>query len=190
MKRFSKSPFHDVEARLREQRPEPRQEFLAALVDSVTPRRSRGRISARRTLLAAGFSAVVLASLAALGGVSYAASAVDQTARPFTAVARLVGINSSTHASHAVKVAKTLSKAVSSKSTSSRTVRGLTGNKGGDDEHGNNNNGHHGDEDDDQYKPGKGCGDKNHVHSEHNKCKGDGGGGHGDDGGHGKGGNH
>ena len=36
--------------------------------------------------------------------------------------------------------------------------------------HGNNNDENDG-ADDDEYKPGKGCGDKNHVHERENECK-------------------
>jgi hypothetical protein len=34
------------------------------------------------------------------------------------------------------------------------------------------------DADEDQYKPGKGCGDKNHVHRRHDECHNHGGHGH------------
>jgi hypothetical protein len=36
------------------------------------------------------------------------------------------------------------------------------------DSHGND--GHHAGDDDDQYRPGRGCGDKNHFHARHNEC--------------------
>ncbi len=36
-----------------------------------------------------------------------------------------------------------------------------------------------------QYRPGKGCGDKNHTHARHDECKDNGGGDHGGHGDHG-----
>jgi hypothetical protein len=64
----------DLERRLRSERPAPRAEFMSRLterIESAPHRRSSFRFG-----LAAAVSAVILVSLAAFGGLSYAASSV------------------------------------------------------------------------------------------------------------------
>ena len=62
--------FHELEGRLRAGRPQP----SAQLIKAISPRR---RQAPRRQIAFAGaFTAILVASLAAVGGVSYAAAAV------------------------------------------------------------------------------------------------------------------
>ena len=141
MRRFSRSPNKETETRLREHRPVPRPSFLAALVEEISPR-SHGRAGLPRTALAAALSAAILGVVAAFGGVGYAASAVKGA--DVTAVWRLVGV--SHPAKHHV-----------AKHHATASSRALVSSK---------DNGK-----DDQYKPGKGCGDKNHIHAREDECK-------------------
>jgi hypothetical protein len=166
VKRFRKSEYRDVEAELKKNRPQPRSDFLSALADRVesrAPGHARGRLA-----LAGALSVAMLATFALLGGIGYAASAVSAVAQ-VTKVARIVGVTHSAKAPASIFAARSTGARPSSQH----------------DEHGDNHHGGGGDNDgdDDEYKGGKGCGDKNHVHSEHNKCK-DGDHDHGDHGGH------
>ncbi len=76
----------DLERQLRRDRPEPRPEFLAMLSDRIEdrPRRRRG-VSARVALVGA-VSAVMLIAMSAVGGLSYAATAVQGVAAAAEAV--------------------------------------------------------------------------------------------------------
>jgi hypothetical protein len=75
----------EARERLRRARPEPRAEFLEMLAD-----RERARWRARRPrarfAFAGAFSVVVLVALAAVGGLGYAASAVNSASHAVTAV--------------------------------------------------------------------------------------------------------
>src|SRR4051812_16118295 len=64
---------NDLEARLRSQRPEPRQEFLASLADTVRSDRAK-RTPHLRVVFAGGLTAALLVALASFGGLGYAAS--------------------------------------------------------------------------------------------------------------------
>jgi hypothetical protein len=69
--------FKDIETRLRRQRPQPREEFLALLAQrhERRPRRVRARLA-----LVAAVTAAFAIPLAATGGVAYAKSAVGAVA--------------------------------------------------------------------------------------------------------------
>lgn len=77
----------DVGTMLRRARPEPRPEFLASLAERTRPERRPALVSAPRLALAGTLSAIVLAALASVGGLGYAASQVEEAAK---AVKRLV----------------------------------------------------------------------------------------------------
>jgi hypothetical protein len=75
----------DLERRLRRNRPEPRKEFLASMVERV----GRGRRSTAPRLrlgFAGALTAMIVVSLGAFGGLSYAASAVQSVAHVVTKV--------------------------------------------------------------------------------------------------------
>ena len=78
-----------------------------------------------------------------------------------TAVWQLVGV--SHPAKHHVATHHATAKKHSGTTASSRA---LASNNKGDDNGNNDDNGK-----DDEYKPGKGCGDKNHVHAREDECK-------------------
>ncbi len=101
----------ELDGWLRATRPEPTRELVGQLVGSITgPERRR---TTTRTLVAAGFSVVVLGALSLFGGIGYAASHTNAFVHTTFA-----------HPEHAEPVSAA----------------------------------------DDQYRPGKGCGDRNHVH--------------------------
>jgi hypothetical protein len=62
----------ELEARLRASRPEPRREFLDAIVGQFEPKRTGGVL---RVAFAAGLTVVGLVMLGAFGGIGYASSA-------------------------------------------------------------------------------------------------------------------
>ncbi|MFY9578220.1 MAG: hypothetical protein WAQ33_02745 [Gaiellaceae bacterium] len=70
-----------------------------------------------------------------------------------TAVLHLVGVSSSTSSND-------------SGNSGSSGERSSSKEKGNDNKKENDDNGK-----DDEYKPGKGCGDKNHVHAREDECK-------------------
>jgi hypothetical protein len=115
----------DLEVELRDNRPEPRPEFVQAVAQRVHAdgrRRSPGR---SRTAFAGALSALTLVALAAGGGLGYAASAVQT-------VVDQVG-----------RVASPTSSPTTQSQSPSQT----------------------------QYRPGKGCGDQNHLHDRKYQCK-------------------
>jgi hypothetical protein len=75
----------DVERMLKAARPEPPQDFFRA-AKSLVESRSTPRRAPLRVGLAVGVTAVAAASLAAFGGVGYAASAATSTAHAVSAV--------------------------------------------------------------------------------------------------------
>jgi hypothetical protein len=124
MKRLWKwSDDFDLEAELRAQRAEPRREFLDSLVQLVRRERPRSRYGSVRLAFGTGLTALMLIAFAAVGGISYAASAVEEAVSDVTEVVD-DGPTTETH-----------------------------------------------NPSDDQYRPGKGCGDKNHIHEREHQCK-------------------
>jgi hypothetical protein len=85
----------ELERELRARRPEPRHEFARALEHRVHQSRYRSPAPAFRLGLAAAVTAAMLVALAAVGGLSYAASTVTQVAQVAT---RLVQPQSQTGA--------------------------------------------------------------------------------------------
>jgi hypothetical protein len=75
----------DLERELRRNRPEPRPGFLASMVDRVgrEPRSTAPRL---RLGFAGALTAMIVVSLGAFGGLSYAASAVESVAHVVTKV--------------------------------------------------------------------------------------------------------
>jgi hypothetical protein len=162
VKRFWKSPNHDLESELRKHRPEPRSQFLASLAADVS--RQRGNRIGARVALAGALSVAMLAIFAGLGGMGYAANAAQQVVK-VTNVANVVSFSNAQN-----------NNSNNEKGNGGNAYHAGNGGNGGNGDNGDNggNNGHHDDDaDDDEYKPGKGCGDKNHVHSRHNECKDD-----------------
>ena len=96
----------------------------------------------------------MLTAFAVFGGVGYTSSAVKSI--DVSRLSQAVGHNGNNANS---------SNSASNNSQNNGNSVNASNAKHGDDE---------GDDDDaehDQYKPGKGCGDKNHVHERENECK-------------------
>jgi hypothetical protein len=113
----------DLEVRLRSDRPEPSAGFVDELIARIRAERSAFRPRSPRVVFAGAFTALLLAAFASVGGLSYAASALEQAA---DGVQQAIAPGSQ-----------------------------IIANSPGDD----------------QYKPGKGCGDKNHLHEKNADCK-------------------
>ena len=143
MKRFWQGEHHGVEAELRRYRPEPRTAFLAALSEDLQERMRRPRI-VRRAALVTALTVGMLTVFATFRGLGYAKSAANNAIH-VSKVERLVGI---THHSQSAN-------SHSPKGTSSP----VSATNGDNPVFG------------DQYRPGKGCGDKNHIHRRENECK-------------------
>jgi hypothetical protein len=141
VKRFRQGEHHDVEAELRRYRPEPRPAFLATLSDDLHERMRRPR-TVRRAALVTAFTVAVLSLFATFGGIGYASSAAN-SAFHVSKIGRLVGISH-----HPTKGAP--NRVTPAKSSAAQGDNPVFG---------------------DQYRPGKGCGDKNHIHARENECK-------------------
>lgn len=76
----------DLERRLRQDRPEPRPEFLAMLSDRIADRPRHSRAMSRRFALVGAVTAVMLIAMSAVGGLGYAAAAVQGVASAAKAV--------------------------------------------------------------------------------------------------------
>jgi hypothetical protein len=131
VKRLRKNEHREVEAILRECRPQLQTALLAGLVADVSARRRRRR-GAPRTALALAFTVALFAVFAAFGGIGYASSAMH--AADLGRLGQIVGVSNATPASSG-----------GGSATHNPTF--------------------------DQYRPGKGCGDKNHIHLRENECK-------------------
>jgi hypothetical protein len=113
----------DFDLWVRARRPEASSDFLEPLVARA---RDNRRVRVRMPLrvgFAASFAIVVAVALASVGGLGYAASAVEESVQEVEAIL----------------------------SPDDEPLGG--------------------DPAEDQYKPGKGCGDKNHVHEREHECK-------------------
>jgi hypothetical protein len=118
---------------------------LSAMIEEQLAREPLPRPSRLRLGAAVAVSVGMLALFGALGGVGRAASTAAQVART---VQKVTG---------STPTAPAPASSVASPSKSSSD-----GGDEGDDE---------GEPSHDQYKPGKGCGDKNHVHFKEGECK-------------------
>lgn len=87
MSKFWKRTEDGLEAELRAARPEPRPEFVAMLAERVRSERTTVRRGSFRLAFAGVLTVAMISSLAAFGGLGYAASGVSQAAK---SVVRLV----------------------------------------------------------------------------------------------------
>jgi hypothetical protein len=168
VKRFWQGEHHGVEAELRRYRPEPRPAFLAALSEDLHERMRRPRI-VRRAALVTALTVGMLTTFATFGGIGYASSAAH-SAFHVPKLGRLVGISHPSHSlkvsrhSHPTKGAPVQSpQAQSVQSPQAQSVQSPQAQS--NDAQGDNP------VFGDQYRPGKGCGDKNHIHLRENECK-------------------
>lgn len=141
MKRFWQGDDYELESQLRRYRPEPRPAFLTGLLADLQVQSRRPRI-ARRAALVTVLTVAMLSLFATFGGIGYASSAAT-SAFHVSKLGQLVGIS---HTSHAVKTPNAPLK-------TSKVVSGTNPIFG------------------DQYRPGKGCGDRNHIHLREDECK-------------------
>jgi hypothetical protein len=159
-----------LEALLRREQPRPPAALEERLTIFIENQPRRGVVRPR-VALATAFSVATLAALGSLVGVSQAASGPQQVV---AAVVHVISVSTSS-------AGKNDKGGKDEKGGGGKDDKGggkggddHGGGKGGDDHGGGGGNGHHDDDDDpshDQYKPGKGCGDDNHVHSRENECK-------------------
>ena len=121
-----------------------------------------------RPALAASSAAMLIVAFGVVGGPGYAASAKHSVANV---------INVFQAPTRGNDVAKNAGADTTSQNAATNNTDASKHDQRGGDDHGGG--GGHGGDDDDQYRPGKGCGDDNHVHSRHNECHDHGGhGGH------------
>jgi hypothetical protein len=154
VKRFWQGEHHELEAELRKHRPEPRSAFLAALSADLHDRMRRPK-AARRAAFVTALSVAMLAVFAAFGGLGYASSAANR-ALDVSKLGRVVGIsNGSQSANHSQPA----------NATSPQSNQARSNSQQGNGQAENHNPTF------DEYRPGKGCGDKNHVHERENECK-------------------
>ena len=141
---FRKRQDQRMEDRLRGLSAEPREDFVRSLATEVRSSRVRTAMRSRRVLAAVVTSGLMLIPFAAFGGVGYAAQAAKSAAQSVSGGG----------------------------SQSSAKTNGQGNAQGGSNTQSNvNSNSNSNTPDEDQYKPGKGCGDKNHEHSREDECK-------------------
>ena len=81
-----------LEAELRANRPEPSQELLSKLEARVRESGRRSRAGSFRVAFAGALAAGVLAALASVGGLAYAATGVGQAVEKATRVVHVHGV--------------------------------------------------------------------------------------------------
>ena len=146
---FRKRQNEGIEDRLRGLSAEPRDDFVRSLATEVRSSRVRSAMRSRRVLAAVVTSGLMLIPFAAFGGVGYASQAAKSAAQSVSG---------------------------GNKGNDNAGSNNKGNGNGGDSNKGNsnvrdNNKGNGNTPDEDQYKPGKGCGDKNHEHERENECK-------------------
>jgi hypothetical protein len=152
--RFFRKQNQGLEDRLRSLSAEPRDEFVRGLASEVRSRRVRTALRTRRGFAVALVSAALLIPFAAFGGVGYAKEAAKGAAQ---SVVQNDGGNGN--------------KGNGNTGNNNKGNGNEGNNNTGNANVGDNNKGNGNGPDDDQYKPGKGCGDKNHQHERENECK-------------------
>jgi hypothetical protein len=145
---FRKRQDQGLEDRLRTLSAEPRDEFTRELAGHVRENRLRTAARSRRFVAALVTTALMVVPFVAFGGVHYAAAAAKSAAQ---AVSNTGNDNSGN----------------SNKGNNNSGENNKGNGNSGDNNKGNGNGGPA----DDEYKPGKGCGDKNHEHDRNNECK-------------------
>ena len=141
---FRKQEDPRLEDRLRGLSGEPNEDFVRNVSTEVRANRLRTTMRSRRVVAAVVTTGLMLVPFAAFGGIGYAAQAAQSAAQT-----------------------------VSGGGTQSSAKTNGQGNaQGGSNTQSNlNSNSNSNTPDEDQYKPGKGCGDKNHEHSREDECK-------------------
>jgi hypothetical protein len=137
----------ELEDRLRGLSAEPTDEFVRGLSTEIRASRVPAVVRSRRFVAALVTSALMLVPFVAFGGVHYAAAAAKGAAQ---AVSNTGNGNSGN----------------GNKGNNNAGNNNVGNNNVGDNNKGNNNS-----PADDEYRPGKGCGDKNHIHERENECK-------------------
>ena len=146
---FRKRQDQGLEDRLRGLGAEPSDDFVRNLATEVRSSRVRTAMRSRRVLAAVVTSGLMLIPFAAFGGIGYAAQAAKSAAQSVS------GGGSQS----------------SAKTNGQGNAQGGSNTQGNVDSNSNSNTPATNTPDEDQYKPGKGCGDKNHEHDRENECK-------------------
>ena len=138
-----------LEDRLRSLSGKPREDFVRNLGIEVRASRVPAPVRSRRFVAALVTTALMAVPFVAFGGVHYAAAAAKGAAQ---AVSNSNASSNSNKASTPAASTPASSNAASNNTASSNAASNQT-------------------PADDQYKPGKGCGDKNHIHEREDECK-------------------
>ena len=132
---------------------------MRSLATEVRSSRVRTAMRSRRVLAAVVTSGLMLIPFAAFGGVGYAAQAAKNAAQSVSSGNK--GNDNSGEGN----------KGNSNSGDNNKGNSNSGNNNKGNSNAGDNNKGNGNKPDEDQYKPGKGCGDKNHEHERENECK-------------------
>jgi hypothetical protein len=154
---FRKRQDQGLEDRLRTLSAEPRDEFVRELSGHVRENRLRTTVRSRRFVAALVTSGLMLIPFVAFGGVTYAAAAAKSAAQ---AVGNTGNGNSGDN-----------NKGNNNSGDNNKGSGNSGNNNVGNNNAGDNNKGSNNSPADDQYRPGKGCGDKNHIHDREDECK-------------------
>src|SRR4051812_30327157 len=146
---FRKRQDQGLEDRLRGLSGEPSDDFVRSLATEVRSSRVRTALRSRRVLATAVTTGLMLIPFAAFGGIGYAAQAAKTAAQSVSG-----GGSQSSAKTNGQGNAQGGSSTQSNTNSNSNSNQAITNSPA-----------------DDQYKPGKGCGDKNHVHEREDECK-------------------
>jgi hypothetical protein len=156
MRRHGDPEDFGLESSLRHERPRPARE-LAHRIGLMVERSERPRTASGRIVIAASVTCALLVVAGALGGIGRAASSVEGAATAVRTAVAAVTIRTVNGGNQG----GTANSQASGSSQGGEDSNGEDGNDEGDDN----------DPGDDQYKPGKGCGDTQHVHFKAAQCK-------------------
>jgi hypothetical protein len=154
---FRKRQDRELEDRLRSLSAEPKDDFVRSLSTEVRKSRAHTAMRSRRLVAALVTSGLMIVPFVAFGGVSYAAAAAKSAVQ---------SVSNTGNSNSADKNKGNNNSGDNNKGNNNSGDNNVGNNNSGDNNKGNNNT-----PDDDQYKPGKGCGDKNHEHERDNECK-------------------
>jgi hypothetical protein len=152
---FKNRHHHELEQQLRKARSNPPETLVRVLAARVAEApRPRARPAARLAL-AGALTVTMVGVFGAFGGLGYAASAVATAARSANPVRLVVGPRSTPRARPTARPPQHASTAATKPAVAPAVARIVLLESPASD----------------QYKPGKGCGDQNHVHAREDECK-------------------
>jgi hypothetical protein len=179
MSGFDRNDFEGLERALREERPQPSDEFVRSLSRDVPRESSLKRLAGVRLAFAAALTVVLIAAFGAAGGFGYASKAASGQV---TALTNMKGKGYSSYRGNSRRGERNERAGERRRGNNEfRTAGGRRGSNDDDDEDEDEDDDDDGDRDgddeddeepdDDQYEDDDGCGDDDRVHARWNRCE-------------------